>query len=127
MKRTLILTPLMLSACTPGVTTAPAPPAQYRATGPAIITAIARAAPTLKPLPLRQPWRPEEASNTSIVLRAYSPLGVLGSGRSFPVEMLFNTVTAGGITTVTYSAAPSSRSTVNEVFETLDRQFKRVN
>ncbi|WP_102126495.1 hypothetical protein [Deinococcus planocerae] len=116
----------LLPACAPTTTTAPLPPAQYRATGPAIITAIARAAPTLKAPSLRQPWRPEEASNSSIVLRAYSPLGVLGGGRSLPVELLFNTVTSSGITTVTYSATPASRATVAEVFEVLDRQFQRV-
>lgn len=128
MPRTLILAPLLLlSACAPGVMTAPTPPAQYQATGPAIVTAIARAAPNLKTLPLRQPWRPEEASNSSLVLRASSSLGVLGGGRSLPAELLFNTVTSDGITTVTYSATPASRATAAEVFETLDRQFKRVN
>lgn len=86
-----------------------------------------RAAPSLKSLTLRQPWRPEEVSDNRVVLRAYSTLGPLGGVASLPVELLFNTVTSGNVTTVTYSSAPVTQSTVAEVFRKLDQQFKRVN
>lgn len=116
----------LLPACAPVMTTAPTPPAQYQASGPAVITAIVQAAPTLKPLPLRQPWRAEEASNNRVVLRAYSALGGLGGAAGLPLEVLFTTVTSGNVTTVTPSSAPVTQATVAEVFQKLDQTFKRV-
>lgn len=93
----------------------------------AAVVAIAPTAPTDRN---RQPWRAEQIEGNSVVLRSNATRTNTGTFGSFvatlPQEMVWNVISASGVTTVTATYSSAHAATAGYIFDQLDRRFRRV-
>ena len=93
----------------------------------ATVVSLAPAAPHNED---RQPWRAEEIARSSVALRSRATIvdntTFETTVRSMPFEMSFNTVSSGGVTTLTATYSSAYAATAQYIFDNLDKRFKRL-
>lgn len=148
-RTTLLLLLSMLASCAPlPMRAAPAarPPAiaatqlttSARYTTPPIanaddspvLAAVVSLAPAAPHNQDRQPWQAEEIARSNVALRSRATVidntTFESTVRSMPLEMSFNVISSGTVTTLTATYSSAYAATAQFIFDALDKRFKRL-
>ncbi|QFP76284.1 hypothetical protein [Deinococcus sp. AJ005] len=95
-----------------------------------VLAAVVSLAPTAPVPQARQPWRAEEITSNSVVLRSNATAIDNASFESYlatlPLEMSFNVITSSGVTTLTATYSSAYAASAQHIFDKLDDKFNRM-